>query len=44
MNALANSQREELDKFLCRGFDGQAPLLVLRDTQGKNQKTSESKF
>lgn len=27
MNALANSQREELDKFLCRGFEGQQPLV-----------------
>lgn len=27
MNALANSQREELDKFLTRGFQGQEPLV-----------------
>lgn len=27
MNALANSQREELDKFLTRGFEGQEPLV-----------------
>ena len=27
MNALANSQREELDKFLMRGFGGQEPAV-----------------
>lgn len=27
MNALANSQREELDKFLNRGFEGRDPLV-----------------
>lgn len=27
MNALANSQREELDKFLTRGFEGREPLV-----------------
>src|SRR5262249_18055241 len=27
MNALANSQREELDKFLGRGFEGREPLV-----------------
>src|SRR5262249_39789868 len=27
MNALANSQREELDKFLTRGFQGREPLV-----------------
>lgn len=27
MNALANSQREELEKFLSRGFQGQEPLV-----------------
>lgn len=27
MNALANSQREELDKFLTRGFDRREPLV-----------------
>lgn len=27
MNALANSQREELDKFLTRGFGGREPLV-----------------
>lgn len=27
MNALANSQREELDKFLKRGFGGREPLV-----------------
>lgn len=35
MNALANSQREELDKFLNRGFDGQSPLVTFARYTGQ---------
>ena len=42
MNALANSQLEELDKFLSRGFNGQSPLVTYRRYTGQeNQETRD---
>lgn len=35
MNALANSQREELDKFLTRGFEGREPLVTFARYTGQ---------
>ncbi len=38
MNALANSQREELDKFLNRGFDGRVPLVSFARYTGQESE------
>lgn len=43
MNALANSQREELDKFLRRGFEGKEPLVsYARYTGQEGEQERES--
>lgn len=42
MNALANSQREELDKFLTRGFGDKEPLVTFaRYTGQENEQERE---
>lgn len=42
MNALANSQREELDKFLQRGYErGQSPVTYARYTGQEQSETRE---
>lgn len=42
MNALANSQREELDKFLTRGFGDREPLVTFaRYTGQENEQERE---
>lgn len=43
MNALANSQEHELEKFLQRGYpEGQSPVRVARYTGQDNQKKREA--
>lgn len=41
MNALANSQREELEKFLLYGFDGKPPVTFQRYTGQEDQETRQ---
>ncbi|MBW3635341.1 MAG: DEAD/DEAH box helicase [Armatimonadetes bacterium] len=42
MNALANSQMGELEKFLCAGFDGHGPITFKRYTgQEKKEEREE---
>ncbi|MGI6208986.1 MAG: DEAD/DEAH box helicase, partial [Anaerolineae bacterium] len=43
MNALANSQQEELEKFLCRGFDqGQQPVTFALYTGQESEERREA--
>ncbi len=43
MNALANSQLEELEKFLNRGFNGEPPLVTYRRYTGQeNQEARDA--
>lgn len=39
MNALANSQREELEKFLLNGYDGKPPVTFQRYTGQEDAET-----
>ncbi|MGW6174101.1 DEAD/DEAH box helicase [Arthrobacter sp. NPDC055138] len=41
MNALANSQREELEKFLLNGFNGQPPVTFQRYTGQEDHDTRQ---
>ena len=40
MNALANSQQEELDKFLKRGFGHSEPLVSYHRYTGQEEKAT----
>jgi len=41
MNALANSQLDELEKFLCRGFEGGSPVTFKRYTGQESDEDRE---
>lgn len=41
MNALANSQREELEKFLLNGYDGRPPVTFQRYTGQEDAETRQ---
>ncbi len=41
MNALANSQREELEKFLLNGYNGQPPVTFQRYTGQEDSETRQ---
>ena len=43
-NALANSQREELEKFLNRGFDGQEPLVSYARYTGQESEQERERI
>jgi ATP-dependent helicase YprA (DUF1998 family) len=42
MNALANSQRDELEKFLLHGFDGNPPVTFQRYTGQEDHETRQA--
>ena len=44
MNALANSQREELDKFLIRGFEGREPLVTFARYTGQEGEQARERI
>jgi ATP-dependent helicase YprA (DUF1998 family)/very-short-patch-repair endonuclease len=44
MNALANSQREELDKFLRRGFEGREPLVSFARYTGQESESEREQI